>query len=106
MFKLIRKIFIVYFLCITLTGLVMVFIDSKFSEKQPTQNSKSLIIKHTINPDLIMLASSIGGFLGVYAGTWLFDYGKDNFYLSWGSLMVLGYNIALILSIYSKTKSR
>ncbi|BCR21854.1 hypothetical protein [Borrelia sp. HM] len=106
MFKLIKKIFVIYFLCITLTGLIMVFIDSKFSEKHPGQNSKSQIIKNTIDPNLIMLASSIGGFLGVYAGTWIFDYGKDNFYLSWGNLMILIYNIALILSTYSKTKNK
>nr|ABP88207.1 hypothetical protein [Borrelia lonestari] len=106
MFKLIKKIFVIYFLCITLTGLIMVFIDSKFSEKHPVQNSKSQIIKHTIEPNLIMLASSIGGFLGVYAGTWIFNYEKDNFYLSWGSLMILIYNIALILSTYSKTKNK
>ncbi|WP_445435983.1 hypothetical protein [Candidatus Borreliella tachyglossi] len=106
MLKLIKKIFIVYFLCITLAGLVMVFINSNLSEKQIAPNGKSRIIKHTIDPNLIILTSSIGGFLGVYAGIWIFDYGKDNFYLSWGSLIILIYNIGLILSVYSKSTNK
>ncbi|AHH10599.1 hypothetical protein bcCo53_000422 [Borrelia coriaceae] len=106
MFKLIKKIFTIYFLCITLTGFAMVFINSKFSEKQTTQNGQSQIIKHTIDPNLIMFTSAIGGFLGTYSGIWLFDYGKDNFYLTWGSLIILVYNIGLILSIYSKAKNK
>ncbi|AHH03415.1 Hypothetical protein BHY_0464 [Borrelia nietonii YOR] len=106
MFKLIKKIFTIYFLCITLTGLVMVFIDSKFSERQTTQNGKSQIIKHTIDPNLMMLTSAVGGFLGIYSGIWFFDHEKDNFYLSWGSLAILTYNIGLILSVYSKAKNK
>ncbi|WP_040236334.1 hypothetical protein [Borrelia crocidurae] len=104
MLKLIKKIFVIYFLCITLAGLAMVFIDSKFSEKQTIQDEKSQIVKHTISPNLIMLTSAVGGFLGTYSGVWLFNYEKDNFYLSWGSLLILIYNIGLIISIYSKTK--
>ncbi|AYE36299.1 hypothetical protein DB313_02235 [Borrelia turcica IST7] len=106
MFKLIRKIFIVYFLCITLAGLVMVFFDSKFSEKESVQNGKSQIIKHKIDPNLLLFTSSIGGFLGVYAGIWIFDYEKNNFYLSWGSLIILIYNIGLILFVYSKSTNK
>ncbi|AFI31212.1 hypothetical protein [Borrelia crocidurae] len=104
MLKLIKKIFVIYFLCITLAGLAMVFIDSKFSEKQTIQDEKSKIVKHTISPNLIMLTSAVGGFLGTYSGVWLFNYERDNFYLSWGSLLILIYNIGLIISIYSKTK--
>ncbi|QMU99207.1 hypothetical protein F0310_02105 [Borrelia sp. A-FGy1] len=106
MFKLIRKMFIIYFLCITLVGLVMVFFDSKFSEKESIQNGKNQIIKHKIEPNLLIFTSSIGGFLGVYAGMWIFDYEKTNFYLSWGSLIILAYNIMLILSVYSKSANK
>ncbi|BDU62897.1 hypothetical protein BOFE_04370 [Candidatus Borrelia fainii] len=106
MFKLIKKIFIIYFLCITLTGLTMVFIDSKFSKRQTIQDGKSQIIKHVIDPNLIMLTSAIGGFLGIYSGIWFFDHGKDNFYLSWGSLIILIYNMGLIISVYSKSKNK
>ncbi|UER67604.1 hypothetical protein LKV13_02165 [Borrelia sp. BU AG58] len=103
MLRLIRKVFVVYFLCVTLAGLVMVFFDSKFSEREVVENGKGYIVKHKIEPNLLIFTSSIGGFLGVYAGIWIFDYGKKDFYLNWGSLIILVYNIGLILSVYSKS---
>ncbi|AHH08403.1 hypothetical protein baBA2_000417 [Borrelia anserina] len=106
MFKLIKKIFMIYFLCITLAGLVMIFIDSKFSERETTRNGKTQITKHTIDPNLVMFTSAIGGFLGIYSGIWLFDHEKDNFYLNWGSLLTLIYNVILILSVYPKSKNK
>ncbi|WKC57984.1 hypothetical protein [Borrelia sp. P9F1] len=107
MFKLIRKVFIVYFLCVTLAGLVMVFFDSKFSERENVGNGKEgRIIKHRVEPTLLVFTSSIGGFLGVYAGIWIFDYGERDFYLNWGNLIVLIYNIGLVLSVYSKSTNR
>ncbi|UGQ16110.1 hypothetical protein [Borrelia sp. RT5S] len=106
MFKLIRKVFIVYFLCVTLAGLVMVFFDSKFSERENVENGKGHIIKHKIEPALLIFTSSIGGFLGVYAGIWIFDYAEKDFYLNWGNLIILIYNIGLILSVYSKATNR
>lgn len=105
MFALIRKIFIIYFLCITLAGFVMIFIDSKFTEQSNTKENQNKINQHTIEPNLIMFTSSIGGFLGVYAGIWIFNYDKNNFYLNWGNLIILIYNIALIITVYSKSHS-
>ncbi|QFI14548.1 hypothetical protein QIA37_02690 [Borrelia sp. CA_690] len=104
MFALIRKIFVIYFLCITLAGFAMIFIDSKFT-KQPDKENQNKIKQHTIETNLIMFTSSIGGFLGVYAGIWIFNYDKSNFYLNWGNLIILIYNIALIITVYSKSHS-
>ncbi len=105
MFALIRKIFIIYFLCITLAGFAMIFIDSKFTEQSNAKENQNKINQHTIEPNLIMFTSSIGGFLGVYAGIWIFNYDKNNFYLNWGNLIILIYNIALIITVYSKSHS-
>ncbi len=105
MFALIRKIFIIYFLCITLAGFAMIFIDSKFTEQPNIKENQNKINQHTIEPNLIMFTSSIGGFLGVYAGIWIFNYDKNNFYLNWGNLIILIYNIALIITVYSKSHS-
>lgn len=105
MFALIRKIFMIYFLCITLAGFAMIFIDSKFTEQPNVKENQSKINQHTIEPNLIMFTSSIGGFLGVYVGIWIFNYDKSNFYLNWGNLIILIYNIALIITIYSKSHS-
>ncbi len=105
MFALIRKIFIIYFLCITLAGFAMIFIDSKFTEQSNAKENQNKINQHKIEPNLIMFTSSIGGFLGVYAGIWIFNYDKNNFYLNWGNLIILIYNIALIITVYSKSHS-
>ncbi|APS98624.1 hypothetical protein Bmayo_02130 [Borreliella mayonii] len=105
MFALIRKIFMIYFLCITLVGFAMIFIDSKFTEQRDAKENQNKINQHTIKPNLIMFTSSIGGFLGVYAGIWIFNYDKSNFYLNWGNLIILIYNIALIITVYSKSHS-
>ena len=69
------------------------FLTVNFQKKESVQNGKSQIIKHKIDPNLLIFTSSIGGFLGVYAGIWIFDYEKNNFYLSWGNLIILIYNI-------------